>query len=603
MIDNEENVLNHNECSYCLTDFNKNNKPLVMKCSHNICQTCRNLNTHLKCLICKIDFDEKDTKRLPINFLLLDILEAEWKKMGDNSKKKKKSSKSNEKLLNSIESVQCLDCNLMFSNKNHFNFYNSHKQVEVELSKEEHSDLNEKSTSLIQNYKKYNSNLDALNEGFFIYLNECLCANRENLKKSLESNSSLDNLVLLGFLSQIDKERICEFQDNYLKNKQLQSLIKESQNFDDLITNLSKLKDFKINNFMSSYFFYEEIKEKKLKPEIMKEKLEMLNENLLLKEDSDLNKIMSLFIQDLKVIVYNSLSLDRDINKSLKISIILIPKIDGYDIITFDPLSEKIKYFQDIQNYFPEKLRKLRNFSFILNKNYDLYITGGRLQSENKIITIKNCFSINLNSKNVVMLSDMIEERHSHCSLIVDQYLFVTGGKSEENNIKTGEKFNISSNQWIKIHGCPIETEETSKILCHDDEDIYLFNDLKTFCYYEIKNDKWTLCKPTYKGSYSLELANFTLYGQDANIIILGGLNKNRTHINNDIFYLKQDDCVFGSKGQFSLSDLSSNIDYGYILDSHYLLEYSQDKKEARVFFTKELAKHLWKEIIVQEIK
>ena len=138
-----------------------------------------------------------------------------------------------------------------------------------------------------------------------------------------------------------------------------------------------------------------------------------------------------------------------------------------------------------------------------------------------------------------------------------------------------------------------------------------MFDDLSSFFYYAIKGDKWVVCKPAYRGSYHLELENFTTICYESNVIILGGVNSysysnantkkeiNREdEVNNHIYFLKDIGSLITHKGDFSVSDTSSLIDQGFMIDNHYLIEYSQEKRVVNVFHSKDLNSYKWTNIL-----
>lgn len=65
-------------CSYCGEIFKKQNKALILKCAHSICQYCHKINLDsITCLVCKVKYVGKDNLNHPINFLLAEFLEKE----------------------------------------------------------------------------------------------------------------------------------------------------------------------------------------------------------------------------------------------------------------------------------------------------------------------------------------------------------------------------------------------------------------------------------------------------------------------------------------------------------------------------------------------
>jgi hypothetical protein len=319
------------------------------------------------------------------------------------------------------------------------------------------------------------------------------------------------------------------------------------------------------------------------------------------------SKLIKTFTQDISVEVYNGLNLEQDLNKNIKLPYILTNK---NSLIIFDPMTESLKIFSNIvSKFFPSEFSSLTKFNLYLNSNYNIFISGGLLSNK---ISIPNLFSINLNNNEVKTYNNMLEGRFDHNSIIVNNKLFILGGytldsNGEKNCVKIFEKFNIHQNTWAKLQSCPHEFKAKPNLLNFDDEYLYIFENLINFFYYHIKNDKWTHCKPKYKGSYHLELENFTTLFYNSNVIILGGVNDGvlenyEKSINENIYHLKDGESLISKKGEFAVNDLSCKLDHGFMLDVNYLLEYSEEKKLVKVYMAKDKEIYKWNNIMKDEI-
>lgn len=684
---------NKTQCIYCGQIYCKSNKPLIMKCSHNVCQTCLYLNKNkFACLTCKAKFEGKDLKKFPINFLLLEIvshsegkeesLEQE-KSINRRNKKNKKIKEVEEESFitpNNSEIFKCKECDLLFPNKFHLNFFTEHnlnlETFQESIGKEF---LNNKADSLMQKYKSYNENLENWNEKFLNYLNDTFLNCKDRVIDEIKKNDPLENLLFFGLINKADQDRIKEFSEKFMKNEKIVKLLKNCDSFQDLIKDFSntnieishfyekgdhsvnsqnsnlgtKLK-VNIHNFLSSYFYFVEIFEKKLNQKKIKEKLDKfktdMDHYLQLSEENKkayhkdilheniISKLFRNFSQDVKVEVYDNLHLESDINKNIKLPFILT---NDKSLIIFDPMTENIKCYSKQCYLLDEQNSNLDKFSYYVCSDYILYITGGilnpaendNLTHNNKsLILSDNCFSINLETKEYRSYNKMYEPRYDHASIVINNKLYILGGFTKTNspygetkNLQDGvdldqnnlfdshstkffERLNLSDGTWVRLSPSPHEFKKTPILLNFEDEYIYIFEDLSHFFYYELKTDKWTTCKPCYRGSYNLALDNFTTICYNSNVIILGGLNLleikstndekidtlSNVSLNNNIYYVKDIGCLLSVKGHFSITDEYSKLDCGFMLDNHYLLEFNENTGKILVYNSKELASYRW---------
>ena len=631
-INDYENDLNSLlECQYCGEFFSKYNKPLILKCSHNICQACHELNlSRLTCLICNTKFKLKENKRYPINFLLLEIIERTIRKDSDEKKEKKlpshkykhKKSKShkgqgnlnlpshNKENENEPPLVyNCIQCELIFPNLFHFEKFTDHKMIEVSNNtiSEEKSRLIQASQELMLKYKNFNEKLEKSNDAFFEFLNERIKATSLEVIDELKRDSNvLDNFLMFGLINKGDKEKLSEFIMKYLSDDNILKSIKKSKTFDEFLFNLKKIKDFKINHFISSYFYFEDILENKLKIDFHSKSHEFIEEKVgtfISKLDGndektypdDIKSLFKYFLQDLNVEAYDCLDLEKDLKEKFKIPAILTNK---NELVYFDPLIEKIKTITNLSSIFPSMLETLKDYSYYLDSNYTLYISGGKTCNDSITNINSDFFSINLISNKLIILANMPEPRYNHSTILIKNKLYIIGGKNDADiPIKTCYKYNIKENAWIKIQNSPYEFIEKPFLVNFENEFIYALEDLKHFFYYDISSDRWTVCNPTYKDAFNLNLVNFLSIYLDGNLLLLGGRYKteNGDFISNkDIYHIKDIGSLITKKGEFKIISTSSSIEYGYVIGHHYLLEYDELEDRAKVYKTKDLSSLKW---------
>jgi hypothetical protein len=634
-IEGKENAFNQIiECNYCGTLFSKANKPLILKCTHSICQMCHELNlNYLICLICKAKYTRKENRRHPINFILLEIIEKSLSPEDaflhankfNKRFKKRKSPKSSLKSSNTFDkekseklekqknktspkesstTYKCETCEILFPNKFHFDKYPDHEYKQVIQKENKLNQLKEKSNELMEKYKQFNADFDKFSAKFFdLVINEFI-KNKDNFIEIFKKESdSLMTLLYFGILNKSDKERLSYFKETYL-NEKIFNLIKSAKSLDEL-KHLLVGSEIKVGQFLSSYFFYEEIYKKKL--ERCEEKFERYEKNINDLEHSDFKEFTRKFCEDLFVMTYETLDLENEISSKYKVLSILTK---DYDYITFDPSIERLLVFKNIIIYFPYHLKNLQKFSYVLSNDLLLYITGGLNED---LINQSTFFSIDLKNKSSIEMKNMIESRYNHSSIIIKKNLFVIGGKSKigeiEYHTKSIEKYNFKEDNWIKLKQCPIEFKNKPNLLNFEDEYLYAFDDLINFAYYLIKDDTWTHCKPTYKNSYHLNLRNFVSIYHKSNVLILGGYNNHQieSEINKKIYFLKDTNSMISHVNEeFKIIDTSSLLDVGYMISIHYLLEYSQKSELIKIHKSENLSTYKWttlNEIKFEDIK
>jgi len=263
-------------CLYCGEIFKKQNKALILKCAHSICQFCHQINLHcLTCLICKVKYVGKDNMNHPINFLLVEFLEKEEfnelinkynteheNKLEIIDENKKENNGDNPRIYNNIidnkndneindqeKKYYCTNCNLYL--RNDFHFDNSlskckfskkslldfeadetKRNIENKKIEEEYKNLS-KDKALAKDsealMKKYNEFNNEINELYELYIKNILINYIEGQKiliETINNNDVIQNLIISGILPENHFNKLLKFMMKYNKNKQLIDLIK-----------------------------------------------------------------------------------------------------------------------------------------------------------------------------------------------------------------------------------------------------------------------------------------------------------------------------------------------------------------------------------------
>jgi uncharacterized protein YktA (UPF0223 family) len=556
-------------CPYCGEQFSKINKPLVMKCTHNICSECHSLNlTRILCLSCNSVYEGKENKKHPINFLLLDIIEKSQGLV---------KSKNNSKEKNEL-TFTCKTCNLTLPNKDfHNKNFPEHVLIANEpVSKEDkHSRLVAKSESLMKEYKEFNDKLTIGNDVFVENIFQSFYSTRDEVISQIKKNSYLDNLVLAGIVNLSDKERIVEFSEFY-KNERVREIIKSSSTFDEIIKAFPE--NLKIENFLSAYYNFNQIRANKLTEKNIKEKLNLLDSYL---NDKDVIKqLTNAFSHDLIIQIFDLTGLDRADEENIHRCPYVLKE---NKIVFFDVSTESLNEFNlseyitslDGKNILTSTIDEDNNL-FIITSDKEIYMINIKSKSFNKI---------NINSNSTVSYIPGFVKRDSLTGLSMYAtksrlYFIYNNGKSS-----SMDEYNYSKNRWRALHNCPVTfTTSNPKIVRFDSDYIYVFDTLRNFAYYHIIDDEWVLCKPCYRDSYNLNLENFILAPIPSSaVLILGGYYKDSDGnkiANGDIFYLKDSECIMSIRGKFNQIDSNSLLSYGYYNSNHFILEYNEGVKK-----------------------
>lgn len=293
-------------CNYCGEIFKKENKALILKCAHSICQYCHRINLEsLICLTCKIKYIGKENSEHPVNFLLVEFLEKEdLNKYISEYKNKTESSEITDNIDNQNDTqceginkdeekhknYYCTNCNLFFRNEFHFKVSKNQcafskvdlKQLSLDnIQKSEQNNINENkltkkeilmqdSEALMNKYNEFNKEINELYEDYMILIIRNYLESQKILIEKINSNALIENLILSGILPENHFTKLLNFVIKYHKNTKLKSLLRninssqlESTSKDKVEIFLQQLyslennsNEFVVNQFLSDYFFF-----------------------------------------------------------------------------------------------------------------------------------------------------------------------------------------------------------------------------------------------------------------------------------------------------------------------------------------------------------
>ena len=351
-------------CVLCKKIFEKNNKPLIMFCGHNICEECKIKNfKKITCGVCNKVFAKREIKKFPINYSILEnknITPAEEPKHSEINTTTilpTLSPQLGQEFVSTVikEVFKHIDEIKIDDNKEK----EKDKEKEKEEGKKVLEEIAKKRELIIKDTYNY---LDNLEKKYFDYLSKFfdfiikgLNSNNQMLINELNISQLLEETGVINFADMIKLGKFMEMMEDINKDdllncscfEQIYSLI------------IDKNNDIKYEEFISLFFFFNKVFELKIKkmPKILETQRKLYtnkkecNKNLshfifnfVQKYESNLSDIFydittyksSHFIYDIKnnEIIKHSLSNFYDINQKL---------LDEYNIIAiiYEPIEKK----------------------------------------------------------------------------------------------------------------------------------------------------------------------------------------------------------------------------------------------------------------------
>ena len=313
-------------CILCKKKFNKNNKPLIMFCSHNICESCRlKKRKKISCTICGKVYSKREIKKFPINYSILEnkLVSTQDEDIKEdftttvNDIKNKIENKSYGDDINNSEDIGICETNRTTETDiKTISKIKEDNQVEDIINQRD--SLIKDTYTLIENLKK---NFQNYSENFFDSMIELFKNSPEffindlNICQLLEESGIINYgdykklEIFLEIIKDIDKSKAkdcASFEDMY-------DLIKENN------------QDITYENFISLFFFFNKIFELKIKkiPKIIEEQTKLYkndkeNHSNLIHLLTNLAQKFEMKLSDIfyDITIYKSCHFIYDINKN-----------------------------------------------------------------------------------------------------------------------------------------------------------------------------------------------------------------------------------------------------------------------------------------------
>ena len=245
-------------CVLCKKIFEKNNKPLIMFCGHNICEECKLKNfKKITCGVCNKVFAKREIKKFPINYSILE------NKNITQTKESNQTENNNTNILSNIspqvgqEFVSTV-IKEVFKHIDEIKIDDNEKEKQIEEIVKKRDLIIKDTYNYLDNLeKKY---IDYLNK-FFDYIIQGLNSNNEMLINELSISQLLEETGIINFGDMIKLGKFLEMMEDINKDdllncscfEQIYSLI------------IDKNSEIKYEEFISLFFFFNKIFELKIK--------------------------------------------------------------------------------------------------------------------------------------------------------------------------------------------------------------------------------------------------------------------------------------------------------------------------------------------------
>ncbi len=245
-------------CVLCKKIFEKNNKPLIMFCGHNICEECKIKNfKKIICGVCNKVFAKREIKKFPINYSILE------NKNITQTKEPNQTENNNTNILSNVspqvgqEFVSTV-IKEVFKHIDEIKIDDNEKEKQIEEIMKKRELIIKDTYNYLDNLeKKY---IDYLNK-FFDYIIQGLNSNNEMLINELNISQLLEETGIINFGDMIKLGKFLEMMEDINKDdllncscfEQIYSLI------------IDKNSEVKYEEFISLFFFFNKIFELKIK--------------------------------------------------------------------------------------------------------------------------------------------------------------------------------------------------------------------------------------------------------------------------------------------------------------------------------------------------
>ena len=545
-----ENII---ECSICLERYDKKEKlPRILTCGHTFCTSClikikekNKPDNKIKCpLDSKLEADKNSIEEIPINRVIVDLLDLNLPEKIKEDKNKQNKNDSNI-FLNVKNKLQSLYSLYDFSTKE---ISDSLSYLLLSKEKCENSIINYYDTLInkLINRKEYMLNIlynyiDEKNSYYNLLLEKLSSLSKlskDKIKKvdtaiKIQEKNDISDTDKIDFISSLDLNSLedndfikqLNFTLNEIKSGYIPTVLYDkNENIEKFAETVINYLTLNIENIIN-YSEYENsinsnIKQLKENNDSKKEidnSFSLFKEENIQKKKDEAHKKLNHFFDNKINELSNSFS-KMDLSNS-PITKLLWFNQGTYKIFSYD-LTGNNQIWKEINNM----------------NNFTIPISPSISQLSNDIAFISGgCTKINEVSKKCYLykkgkfelLNDMFNERRNHFSLRVNEYIYVCGGiDNNSNHLNSCEKYSLQYEKWIKCS--PLNIERSHLSLCNvNNKYIYAIGGenkkngfLDSIEKYSILGDSWECMK--IKLPYKLECVG-CITSNNKEIVIFGG--------------------------------------------------------------------------------
>ena len=545
-----ENII---ECSICLERYDKKEKlPRILTCGHTFCTSClikikekNKPDNKIKCpLDSKLEADKNSIEEIPINRVIVDLLDLNLPEKIKEDKNKQNKNDSNI-FLNVKNKLQSLYSLYDFSTKE---ISDSLSYLLLSKEKCENSIINYYDTLInkLINRKEYMLNIlynyiDEKNSYYNLLLEKLSSLSKlskDKIKKvdtaiKIQEKNDISDTDKIDFISSLDLNSLedndfikqLNFTLNEIKSGYIPTVLYDkNENIEKFAETVINYLTLNIENIIN-YSEYENsinsnIKQLKENNESKKEidnSFSLFKEENIQKKKDEAHKKLNHFFDNKINELSNSFS-KMDLSNSPITKLLWFNqgtnKIFSYDLTGNNQIWKEINNMNNFTIPISPSISQLSN---------DIAFISGGCTKINEVS--KKCYLYKKGK--FELLNDMFNERRNHFSLRVNEYIYVCGGiDNNSNHLNSCEKYSLQYEKWIKCS--PLNIERSHLSLCNvNNKYIYAIGGenkkngfLDSIEKYSILGDSWECMK--IKLPYKLECVG-CITSNNKEIVIFGG--------------------------------------------------------------------------------
>ena len=545
-----ENII---ECSICLERYDKKEKlPRILTCGHTFCTSClikikekNKPDNKIKCpLDSKLEADKNSIEEIPINRVIVDLLDLNLPEKIKEDKNKQNKNDSNI-FLNVKNKLQSIYSLYDFSTKE---ISDSLSYLLLSKEKCENSIINYYDTLInkLINRKEYMLNIlynyiDEKNSYYNLLLEKLSSLSKlskDKIKKvdtaiKIQEKNDISDTDKIDFISSLDLNSLedndfikqLNFTLNEIKSGYIPTVLYDkNENIEKFAETVINYLTLNIENIIN-YSEYENsinsnIKQLKENNDSKKEidnSFSLFKEENIQKKKDEAHKKLNHFFDNKINELSNSFS-KMDLSNSPITKLLWFNqgtnKIFSYDLIGNNQIWKEINNMNNFTIPISPSISQLSN---------DIAFISGGCTKINEVS--KKCYLYKKGK--FELLNDMFNERRNHFSLRVNEYIYVCGGiDNNSNHLNSCEKYSLQYEKWIKCS--PLNIERSHLSLCNvNNKYIYAIGGenkkngfLDSIEKYSILGDSWECMK--IKLPYKLECVG-CITSNNKEIVIFGG--------------------------------------------------------------------------------